>query len=324
MSKGASTMVKIAILDDYQNVARTMADWSSLEAAHEITVFNEHLGDHDACVQALTPLDVIAVTRERTEFPAEVIARLPNLKLIATSGMRNAAIDLEAAQARGVVVCGTGGTPHSTSELTMTLMLGFARNLAFEDRRMREGHWQTTVGVTLAGRTLGIVGLGNQGGEVAHLAKAFGMTLIAWSQNMTDEQAAKHGAVRVEKDELFRRADIVTLHLKLSERSTGVVRARELALMKPTAYIVNTSRGPLINEAELLEALHAGRIAGAALDVYDVEPLPKDHPLRSAPRTLLAPHLGYVSEETLTAFHGQTVETIEAWLAGNPIRLLTS
>ena len=317
-------MVKIAILDDYQNVAKKYADWSSLESAHDITVFNSHLGDREACVSALEPFEVLAIMRERTEFSADVIARLPNLKLIATSGMRNAAIDLEAAEKHGVMVCGTGGSPHSTSELTMALMLGFARNIAFEDRQMRDGHWQTTVGRTLAGRTLGIVGLGNQGGEVAHLAKAFGMTLIAWSQNMTDEQAAKHGATRVEKDELFRQADIVTLHLKLSERSTGVVRARELALMKPTAFIVNTSRGPLINEGELLEALQEGRIAGAALDVYDVEPLPKEHPLRRAPRTLLAPHLGYVSEEALSAFHKQTVETIEAWLSGNPVRQLAS
>ncbi|MGD9829159.1 MAG: D-2-hydroxyacid dehydrogenase family protein [Hyphomicrobiaceae bacterium] len=315
-------MARIAILDDYQDVARKLSDWSRLEKEHEVVVFTRHLGGVEQCAEALAPFDVVAITRERTAFPRALIEKLTNLKLIATAGMRNAAIDMAAAKERGIMVCGTSSTPHSTSELTMALILAFARNLAYEDRRMREGHWQSTVGTTLHGRTLGVVGLGKQGGEVAHLARAFGMKLIGWSQNMTDEQAAKHGATRVSKEELFRTADVVTLHLVLSDRTRGIVGAPELALMQPTAFIVNTSRGPLIDEKALLEALHAGRIKGAAIDVYETEPLPPDHPLRSAPRTLLSPHLGYVSEETLRVFHGQNADSIAHWLAGSPVRVL--
>ena len=315
-------MVKIAILDDYQRVAKTMADWSAIERAHTITVFDKPFDGPAATIRALADFEVICPLRERTLISAEVINALPTLKLIATNGMRNAAIDIAAAAARGIPVCGTGSPSNATPELAFGLILAVARSIAFEDARMRDGHWQTTVGLGLAGKTLGILGLGRLGERVGEIAKAFGMNLIAWSQNLTAERAAACGATLVTKDELFANADVITIHLKLSGRTTGLVTGREFSLMRPTAIIVNTSRGPIIDEAGLLAALNEGRIRGAGIDVYDTEPLPASHPLRSAPRTVLTPHLGYVTEETYRVFYGETVENIQAWLAGKPTRII--
>jgi phosphoglycerate dehydrogenase-like enzyme len=309
-------MVRIAILDDYQNVARTFADWSRLERAHEVVTFDRPFRDEADVVASLADFEVLCVLRERTRFPRSVIEKLPKLKLMASTAMRNAAIDMAAAADRGITVCGTGGGHVATPELAV------ARNIAIEDANVRSGRWQTTVGMELSGKTLGLLGLGRLGGEVARIAAAMGMKLIAWSQNLTAERCAATGAELVSKDDLFRRADVLSVHLVLSDRSRGLVGARELGLMKPTAILVNTSRGPIVETAPLVEALKAGRLRGAGLDVYDSEPLPTDHPLRSCPRTVLTPHLGYVSEETYRIFYGDTVDNIEAWLAGAPKRIM--
>jgi D-3-phosphoglycerate dehydrogenase len=262
--------------------------------------------------------------RERTAFPRSVIEALPNLKLIVTTGLYNAAIDLEAALARGIVISGTRGLPHPTAELAFGLMLDLARNISREDAAMKRGvPWQTTVGTDLNGKTLGLLGLGRLGSRVAKYARAFDMDVIAWSQNLTAERAAEGGATLVSKEELFARADFLSVHLVLSPRTHGVVGADDLARMKKSAYLINTSRGPIVDTAALLDALRTNRIAGAALDVYDNEPLAIDHPLRSAPNLVLTPHLGYVTRETLRIFYGDTVEDIRAWLDGKPIRLVT-
>jgi phosphoglycerate dehydrogenase-like enzyme len=311
--------VKIAVLDDYQGVAHRFADWSRLDE-HEVSFFHEQLEDPG---EALAGFEIVCAMRERTAFPAELFDRLPNLKLLVTTGRRNAAIDMEAAAAHGVTVCGTDVPGLSTAELTWGLILALARRIPTEDRNMREGNWQTTVGIDLAGRTLGIVGLGRLGSALARYGTAFGMRLVAWSQNLTPERATECGAELVEKDELFSTADIVTIHLVLSSRTRGLVGERELALMKPTAFLVNTSRGPIVDEAALLAALEALEIGGAAIDVYDREPLPADHPLRRAPNTVLTPHVGYVTEDTYRVFYGQTVENVEAWLAGEPLRVIS-
>jgi phosphoglycerate dehydrogenase-like enzyme len=313
--------VKIAVLDDYQHVAEGFADWSRL-GDHEIAFFHAHLGDGLAA--AIEPFDVVCAMRERTAFPADVFDRLPNLKLLVTTGMRNASIDLDAAVAHGITVCGTEVPSTPTAELTWGLVLALARRIPVEAAGMRDGGWQTTVGVDLDGKTLGILGLGRLGSIVARYGAAFGMRLIAWSENLTSERAAECGAELVTKDELFSSADFVTIHLVLSRRTRGLVGAHELGLMKPTAYLVNTSRGPIVDEAALLETLESGRIAGAAIDVYDREPLPPDHPLRRAPNTVLTPHLGYVTENTYRVFYGQTVEDVEAWLAGAPVRVIAA
>ena len=315
-------MVAIAILDDYQNVALRLADWSRLKDAHRLHVFDTPFADEAAAAKALVGFDVLAIMRERTPFPRALIEKLPILKLIVTSGGRNDAIDVAAAHARGITVSGTDSPGFATAELTWGLILGLARKIAFEDQRMRDGHWQTTVGTDLRGKTLGLVGLGRLGKEVAAFGKAFRMNVIAWSANLKAEDAAAVGVERVEKADLFRRADFISIHTRLSERTKGLVGAPELALMKPTAYIVNTSRGPIIDEAALMGALEAGRIAGAGLDVYGEEPLPATHMLRSWPRTLLTPHLGYVTEETYRVFYGGMVEAIEGWLAGKPVRVI--
>lgn len=315
-------MVAIAILDDYQNVALRLADWSRLQDTHRVHVFNTPFADEAAAAKALVGFDVLAIMRERTRFPASLIEKLPILKLIVTSGGRNDAIDVAASNARGITVSGTDSPGFATAELTWGLILGLARNIAYEDQRMRDGHWQTTVGRDLRGKTLGLIGLGRLGKEVAGFAKAFRMNVIAWSANLKAEEAAAVGVERVEKADLFRRADFISIHTRLSERTKGLVGAAELALMKPTAYIVNTSRGPIIDEAALMAALEAGRIAGAGLDVYGEEPLPATHMLRSWPRTLLTPHLGYVTEETYRVFYGGMVEAIEGWLAGKPVRVI--
>jgi phosphoglycerate dehydrogenase-like enzyme len=321
-TNGETRMARIAVLDDYQSVAFEMADWSRLKAAHEVVRFSSHLGGADAVVAALADFDVIAVMRERTAFPRAVIERLPKLKFLVTTGLRNASVDMKACQERGIVVSGTEGGSHATAELAMGLILGLARNFHVELANMREGRWQTTVGQDLRGKTLGILGLGKLGGQLAEYARAFRMNVIAWSQNLTDEKAIEKGATRVEKDDLFRQSDFISIHLVLSDRSRGLVGARELSLMKPTAAIVNTSRGPIIDGAALLSALSEGRIAGAGLDVYDVEPLPVADALRREPRAMLTPHLGYVTRETYAQFYGGTVEAIEGWLAGKPVRVI--
>lgn len=315
--------MRCAILDDYQNVALTMADWSPLADRVEITVFNEGLGDEAAVVAALSGFEIVCLMRERTPFPASVIEALPNLRLIVTSGPKNAAIDVAAATARGVVVCGTESLPHPTAELTFAHILEFARQVGAENARLKAGApWQSTVGLDLNGRTLGLLGLGRLGARVAGIARAFDMNVIAWSENLTNERAAEHGAQRVTKERLFAEADFLSVHTVLSDRTKGLVGAAELALMKPTAALVNTSRGPIVDEAALLDAVRAERIAGACLDVFDEEPLPLDHPYRQEPRIQLSPHLGYVTERAYRLFYTQMVEDIDAFLRGAPTRTI--
>ncbi|TWG08625.1 D-2-hydroxyacid dehydrogenase family protein [Saccharopolyspora dendranthemae] len=312
--------MRIAVLDDYQDVARSYADWDGLD----VEVFTEHVADVDELVAALEPFDVIAAMRERTRFPREVITRLPNLKLLVTTGMRNASIDVEAASDHGVVVAGTGsgGGWGATSELAWGLIFALLRDIPGQDRQVRTGGWQTGVGVELGGKTLGLLGLGRLGSQVADVARAFGMNVIAWSSNLTEQRAAEAGARLVGKDELFAESDVLSVHLVLGERSRGLVGADELAMMKPTAFLINTSRGPIVDEAALRAALHEGRIAGAGIDVYGTEPLPVDDPWRSTPRTVLTPHIGYVTDDTYEAFFTETVENIRAFAEGSPIRVL--
>jgi phosphoglycerate dehydrogenase-like enzyme len=313
-------MAEIAILDDYQNVALGMADWSRLQGQNRIVVFNEHLADLETAARRLAPFDVIGIMRERTAFPRALFERLPNLRLLVTTGRRNASVDLDAARDHRVTVCGTGGGRTSTAELAVALMLALARHLREEFHAMRAGGgWQTTVGFDLEGRTLGVIGLGTLGARVAKICGAIGMGVIAWSENLTAARAAEVGAERVDKDELFRRADVVTVHTVLSRRTRGLIGARELALMKPTAVLINTSRGPIIDEAALIAALRERRISGYGADVFDSEPLAADHPLRAEPRALLTPHLGYVTEDTYRGFYAGMAAAIEAWLAGKPI-----
>ncbi|MSP52340.1 MAG: D-2-hydroxyacid dehydrogenase family protein [Alphaproteobacteria bacterium] len=314
-------MALIALLDDYQRIALKSADWSPL-SDHEIVAFDDHVDDHDSLAARLQSFAVVGLMRERTPFPRALIARLPNLKLIVTTGMRNASIGVAAARACGVTVCGTNGAHWGTVEFVWASIMTLVRNIAAEDRRMREGGWQHTVGMELRGRTLGVIGLGRIGSEVAKLAQAFGMNILAWSPNMTAERAAVLGATLVDKDSLFRSADVVTVQVVLSDRSRGMIGARELALMKPTAYLVNTSRGPIVDEAALIAVLRSGAIAGAALDVYDREPLPRNHDLRSLPNVLLTPHLGYVTDEGYRVFYGSMVETIRAFFDGAPLRVI--
>ncbi|SEP43589.1 D-2-hydroxyacid dehydrogenase family protein [Amycolatopsis saalfeldensis] len=312
--------MKIAILDDYQNVALTFADWDSLGAGVE--VFTEAFGGPSEVVERLAGFDVVVAMRERTRFPAEVLDRLPDLKLLVSTGRRNAAIDLEAAARNGVVVSATGYLGPPTSEHTWALILATARNLPAEFRSMREGGWQVGVGTMLHGKTLGLLGLGRLGAEAARIGQAFGMAPIAWSQNLTAEKAAEHGVTLVSKDELFARSDVLSIHLVLSDRSRGLVGARELALMKPAAMLVNTSRGPIVEEAALVDALRRKVIGSAALDVYDTEPLPAGHPLRTLDNAVLTPHIGYVSRETYEVFYRDAVEDIAAFQAGSPVRVM--
>jgi phosphoglycerate dehydrogenase-like enzyme len=307
-------LFKIAVLDDYQNAALSMANWSVLDGQAAVTVFNDHLQDADAVVARLQPFDVVCVMRERTPMTRAVISRLPKLRLIASTAHRNASIDVEAAAERGIEVVHTGYSSTPTIELTWALILASARNLVAENASLRAGGWQRSIGDDLAGRTLGVLGLGNIGGAVARIGKAFGMEVLAWSQNLTDERAAEAGAVLVSKEELFKRSDTLTIHLVLSNRTRGLVGAKELALMKPTARLVNTSRGPIVIEADLITALRSGTIAGAALDVFDREPLPADHPYRSLANLLATPHIGYVSHDLYARFYQDTVNNIRQWL----------
>jgi phosphoglycerate dehydrogenase-like enzyme len=315
-------MCRLAILDDYQDVALSLADWSRLEPEVEVAVFRDHIADLDALAARLHEFEIVVAMRERTPFPRALFERLPNLRLLVTTGAQNRSIDLDAARAAGVVVCGTGGVGSGTVELTWGLIIAAMRGITREDAAVRAGRWQISLGPELAGRTLGIVGLGRIGQRVAQIAAAFGMSSVAWSENLTGERAAAAGARLVAKDELFKTADVVTIHLVLGERTRGLIGRRELALMKPTAYLVNTSRGPLVDEQALVEALEAGSIAGAALDVFDEEPLPLEHPLRGLPNTVITPHLGYVGRDAYSVFYSEALEDVEAFLAGAPIRLL--
>jgi phosphoglycerate dehydrogenase-like enzyme len=327
--------MRVAILDDYQQVSLASTDWSAVRSLAEIDVFTEHMARTEALVRALEPFDVIVAMRERTFFDATRLSQLPRLRLLVTTGTSNPSIDLAAASAQGVTVCGTGGVGSSTVELTWGLILALARHIPEEDRRMKMagraggaalgggGGWQQTVGTGLDGKWLGIVGLGRQGQQVARIGRAFGMKLLAWSQNLAPDTAKKAHAKAVSKEELFSSSDVVTVHYKLSPRSVGLVGAAELALMKSAAYLVNTSRGPIVDSAALLASLRSGSIAGAALDVYDVEPLPLSDPLRTAPNVVLTPHLGYVTEDAYQVFYGDAAEDIVAFAQGSPVRVLT-
>ena len=312
------------MLDDFQGVAREFGDWDRLAPRADVTIFRDHLRDEDALVARLAPFDAVALMRERTPFPRSLIERLPKLRLIVTSGMWNRSIDLEAAAAHDVVVCGTQTSGSGTVQVTFALILALLQHIPTVDRDVRGGRWQTGVGEEIAGKTIGVIGLGRIGTKVATIAHAFGMNVIAWSQNLTAERAAAAGAELVSKDDLLRRSDVVSVHVVLSERTRGLIGAREFGLMKPSAFFVNTSRGPIAEETALLAALRDGRIAGAGLDVYDVEPLPLDHPLRSQPNTVLTPHIGYVSRASYATFYAQMVDDVEAWLDGDPIRRIVT
>lgn len=316
-------MHRVAVLDDFQNVSQRFGDWAGLQSMAQVTVFNDHLGDQDALVQRLLPFDVLCVMRERTPLPHGLLHRLPQLRMIATTANWNASIDIEAAESLGIVVCGTETFLSGQAELTWALILASVRHLPAEVMSFRQGGWQVSVGGDLHGKTLGVLGLGHSGSLIARYAQAFSMRVIAWSQNMTAESASRHGAALVSKDELFAASDIVSIHVRLSDRTRGLVGARELALMKPRSYLVNTSRGPIVDERALLDVLQQQRIAGAAVDVYDLEPLPADHPFRHLPNLIGTSHIGYVTESSYELFYGETVENIRAWIEGRPIRVLT-
>ncbi|MGV9339633.1 D-2-hydroxyacid dehydrogenase family protein [Streptomyces sp. NPDC003688] len=316
--------LRCAVLDDFQGVATEVADWSGLEGRVEVVTFREHIRDEDALAAALGDFDIVVTLRERVPFPGSLIARLPRLKLLIASGMRNSVIDYEAAQAHGVTVCGTASSSTPPVEMTWALLLGLARGVVQESTALREGGpWQSTVGADLHGARLGLLGLGKIGATVAQVALAFGMRVGAWSQNLTAERAAEVGVeLAASKEELLADSDFVSVHLALGDRTRGLLGAPELALMKPTAYLVNTSRAAIVDQDALLAALREGRIAGAGVDVFDVEPLPDGHPMRTAPRLLATPHLGYVSRANYATYYGHAVEDIEAYLAGAPVRRL--
>src|SRR6201993_477148 len=306
--------MKIAILDDYQNVALRLADWSDVRRHAEIVVFNDHMVEPLAVIERLRPFDVVCVMRERTPLPREILQQLPNLKLIASTGPRNASIDNQAATDLGIAVTATGYDSTPTIEFTWSLILASMRGIDREAASLRAGGWQTGLGSNLRGKSLGVVGLGNIGKEVARIGLAFGMKVIAWSQNLTEEKAGAAGAALVDKQTLFREADIVTVHLVLSHRTKGLIGAPEFALMKPTARLVNTSRGPIVDEAALIQVLHARKIAGAAVDVFDTEPLPADHPFRKLKNVVATPHIGYVTEDLYRTFYGDAAASIAKWL----------
>ena len=315
------TPVKIGILDDFQNVTRKIADWDRLPAHASVTVFNEHF-EGDDLIRRILPFDVLVITRERTLFPQSVIERLPNLKLLVTAGWRNLGIDMAACRDRGILVCGTEAGSSPTAELAWGLILAVARHIAEEDKNLRAGRWQSTIGFALNDKTLGILGLGRLGSQMARVGAAFGMKVIAWSQNLTAERAAQSGAGRVEKSELFAHCDVLTIHLLLSDRTRGLVGRDEIGMMKKTAILVNTARAAIVDEPALIEALTNRQIGGAGLDVYSREPVPPDAPILKAPNTVLTPHLGYVTRETYGVYFPQALEDIEAWLNGAPIRVI--
>jgi len=314
--------MRIAILDDYQSVALKMADWDSLKPHAEAVAFHEYFGDQSELARRLQDFDCVVLMRERTPFRRNMIDGLPKLRLIIRLG-HNAAIDFDAAAERGITICGTTTLMNPTAELTWGLILSLTRKIPAEDAAMRQGRWQTTLGIGLAGRTLGVLGLGQLGSSVARIGQAFGMNVIAWSPNLTAARAAEYGVEHVSKDALFERSDVLSIHVVLSDRSRGVVGAADLARMKPTAYLVNTSRGPIVHERALIDTLQSRRIAGAALDVFDVEPLPAGHPFLKLDNVVLTPHIGYVTEENYRCNYGDAVEDIRAYLEGKPIRVIT-
>lgn len=315
-------MPRIAVLDDYLKIALNSADWSALPNNAQVQVFHEHLGNEDAVAQALEGFDAIVAMRERTPFPASLLARLPSLKLLVTTGMRNLSVDMQSAADRGVMVCGTQMLPYPAFEHTWGLIMGLTKNISREDRLMHDGGWQAGATVGLKGKTLGLLGLGKLGAQSARVGQAFGMRVVAWSQNLTDARARACGAEWVDKEQLLADSDVVSIHLVLSERTRGLVGATELATMKSSAYLVNTSRGPIVDEAALVEALNSGRIAGAGIDVFDIEPLPRAHPLRSARNALLTGHTGYSTAEAFETMYSQCVECIQGWMEGAPVRVL--
>ncbi|MFF9273787.1 D-2-hydroxyacid dehydrogenase family protein [Streptomyces griseosporeus] len=316
--------LRCAVLDDFQHAATEFADWSRVADRVEVVTHPRHYDDEDALAAALADADIVVTLRERVAFPASLFARLPKLRLLVASGMRNSVIDYAAAEAHGVTVCGTASSSTPPVELTWALILGLARGLVAESNALRSGGpWQSTVGADLHGRRLGLLGLGKIGSRVARVGLAFGMEVTAWSQNLTEERAREAGVrLAASKEDLLASSDFVSVHLALSDRTRGLLGAAELALLKPTAYLVNTSRAAIVDQDALLAALHEGRIAGAGVDVFDTEPLPAGHPMRTAPRLLATPHLGYVSRANYTTYYGQAVEDIEAWLAGSPVRRL--
>ena len=316
-------MLRAAVLDDYQQVAADMADWSALPPQVEVQIFQDHIFEEDALVQRLKDFDIVMGMRERTPFRRSLLERLPRLKLLMTAAMSNAAFDVDAATELGIVVGGTeGDASATTAELTWGLIFALARHIITEDRGVRAGRWGNTLGLRMTGKTLGIMGLGNIGAQVADVGRAFRMSVIAWSQNLTHERAAECGATLVTKDELFARSDVVTIQVRLTDRTRGLVGARELGLMKPTAYLINTSRGPIVDEAALIDVLQRNAIAGAGLDVFDQEPLPQDHPLRRMDNVVITPHIGYVVLEIYQRWYSQSVENILAFLKGQPIRVI--
>jgi D-3-phosphoglycerate dehydrogenase len=319
----AMTRLRCAILDDYLNLSLKLADWSKIEDRVDVTVFNQPFASPDAAVSALKDFEIILAMRERTPFPRAMFEQLPKLKLLITSGMRNAAIDMAAAKDKGVVVCGTNWPRDPTAALTMGMILELTRNIGRENARMHAGEYlQKHVGIEIDGKTLGVVGLGKLGAKVSTIAKTFGMNVIAWSPNLTAERCKEVGVTYATKEELFSTADIITIHMVLSDRSRGLVGAAELGRMKPTSFLVNSARGPIVDEMALLETLKSRKIAGAAVDVFSVEPLPVDHPFRKLDNLVLTPHLGYVTQETFIAHYTQMVEGIDGWFKGEPVRKL--
>lgn len=318
----ADRSVRVAVLDDYQAVAATSAPWPTLPEGVDVHYFHDHLTDEDAVAARLEGFEIVVAMRERTLFPASLLDRLASLRLLVTTGPFNAAIDVAAANERGVIVCGTGGLPQPTPELTWALILSLLRRVPADDRTVRAGGWQSGIGVGLHGKVLGLLGLGTVGSAVAKVGQAFGMRTIAWSQNLDPARAASLGVDAVDRATLLSSADVLTIHLVLSERTRGLVDAEALAAMKSTAYLVNTSRGPIVDEDALVAALRDGTIAGAGLDVFDVEPLPSEHPLRQLSNTVVTPHMGYVTRESYELFYGEVVEDIAAYLAGEPIRVI--
>jgi phosphoglycerate dehydrogenase-like enzyme len=317
-------MVRAAILDDYQNVAMKFADWSGISKDVEIKVFNAPLDEPDAVIKALQGFAIVVGMRERTPFPRKVIEALPDLRLLITTGARNNSFDVKACVECGVTVCGTGAAGSPTTGIAFGLMLELTRRIGFENARLKAGEpWQVTIGRDLEGLTLGILGLGKLGQRSATVGKAFGMRTIAWSQNLTEEKAKAASADLVSKEDLFRNADFITIHLVLGDRSRGLVGAKELGLMKKTSYLINTSRGPIVDEKALIAALQNNAIAGAGLDVFDVEPLPLNHPFRKMDNVVITPHLGYVSEQNYRKYFPDIVEDIRAWLDGKPVRVIS-
>jgi len=315
-------MPRLAILDDYLDRARSSADWEALPGDVQVQVFHETVADETQLVTALADFEIIVAMRERTPFPASVLARLPTLKLLVTTGMRNLSIDMQAARAQRIDVCGTAMLGYPAFEHTWALLLALAKNICAENRLMHEGGWQSAATSDLMGRNLGIIGLGKLGGQSARLANAFGMRVIAWSENLSEARADECAAQRVDKQTLLRDSDFLVIHTLLSDRTRGLIGAREIALMKPGAYLINTSRGPIVDEQALIEAVHQQRIAGAGVDVFDCEPLPRDHPYRQEERILLTGHTGYSTEATFDLIYPQALEDIQAWLKGQPLRLL--